>query len=233
MTRVTSHTEVRRASPARRPCTTGQVVRLRSRECTTTTGHRRGPTRRDGERVAASVRVSTRSVFWGVGEDSDPFSCLSVGTDVGRLRSFVDSYHSKTALHGCDDAFFAFIWSILVQEDDITLAVLEPVVAPPASPPPQVDDMPGREQEGETASLPPVKKGQHKKRAAPPAPTHTLVSLGADDVLRPLEDLLEEHGDRLRVTVSPEASWVAITGSHNRVCPCPLLYPCDVAVGRG
>lgn len=61
-------------------------------------------------------------------------------------------------------------------------------------------------------------KGKGKaKKSTPPAPTHTLQPLDDGEAMLGLDVLKDKYGKQLRVTVSPEASWVAITGSHNRV----------------
>ena len=38
-----------------------------------------------------------------------------------------------------------------------------------------------------------------------------------DAAVRPLDDLKAEYGDKLRIAVDPQRSFVAITGSHIRV----------------
>lgn len=133
------------------------------------------------------------------------------------------------------------MWDTLVQQTDVTLAVLAPAtaavgaaVALEVEPESQLAGRaaapPGRDQgtgkaltSKELAKDRVATKGKGKaKKSAQPPPTHTLQPLQDGEVLLGVDALQNKYSFKLRVTVSSESSWVAITGSHNRV---GLFFP--------
>ncbi|KAK4704007.1 hypothetical protein P7C70_g2212, partial [Phenoliferia sp. Uapishka_3] len=174
-----------------------------------------------------------------------------LGTDVVRLKSFVDCYYNPNSAipalsthqpQNTDDTFFAFVWDTLVQQDDLSPAVLQrsgstseiPGVGDAADG--EADQEGNEVGEDQAQASKSIVKGKGKEKQEPepakntsrgkgkkagakpsgPVATHSLRTLKEDEVSLGLSVLREKYGDTLRVTVSPEASWAAITGSHAR-----------------
>lgn len=100
-----------------------------------------------------------------------------------------------------DDAFHAFFWSVLVQHPTVLVGVVPPgaatevYIAPQASAKRKVKAK-GEELVEETASA---------------------LDVIPDAKSQPLDCLKRDYGDALRIAVTPETSFAAITGSHIRV----------------
>ncbi len=130
------------------------------------------------------------------------------GCDVSRLRDFITEFYAHPSpgqVHGqtVDDAFCAFVWSVIVQQPGVRVGTIsaggstEVYIAPQASA---------------------IRKAKAKGEDAvdEPAPA-TGLDIIDDAAVRPLHDLREQYGDRLRMAVDPETTFAALTGSHIRV----------------
>ena len=106
-----------------------------------------------------------------------------------------------------DDAYCAFIWSVVVQQPDVRVGIA-PEGAPEVYVAPQQSKTPASAKKGK-------KKADDEDGDEGAAPT-SLVPV-PDAPLKTLEELKAQHGDKLRIAVDPERSFVAITGSHIRV----------------
>lgn len=100
-----------------------------------------------------------------------------------------------------DDAFCAFVWSLVVQQPTVMVGLVEPGTTSEVWIAPQISAKRKAmaRGEGHIESLPPKLQ---------PIPEPKTTSL---DVLR------QAYGDRLRLAVEPDAIFAAITGSHIRV----------------
>lgn len=138
--------------------------------------------------------------------------CL-IGCDVSRLRDFIVEYYSHPSPsqaqgQNVDDAFCALVWSFIVQQPGVRVGTIPPggstevYIAPQASA---------------------VRKAKAKAKAkGEEAMEEPEARTGLDSVpdaaIRPLEDLIRQYGDQLRIAVDLETTFVALTGSHIRVC---------------
>lgn len=126
-----------------------------------------------------------------------------LGCNVSRLRDFIAGFYSSQDDHPqhVDDAFCAFVWSLVVQQPSVRVGTLPPgsisevYIAPQTS-----------------ARRKAAAKGEELTEGAP-----SSLVLVEDARHRHLEDLRREYGDHLRIAVDPETSFAAITGSHIRV----------------
>ncbi|KAI0823034.1 hypothetical protein BC628DRAFT_1365542 [Trametes gibbosa] len=135
-----------------------------------------------------------------------------LGCDVSRLRDFIVDYYahpSASAAGGpqgqnVDDAFCAFVWSVIVQQPGVRIGTVPPGASTEVYIAPQASA---------------VRKAKaHASVDAPaeePAP-HTGLELIQDAAVCPLEDLRADHGERLRIAADPETTFAALTGSHIR-----------------
>lgn len=108
-----------------------------------------------------------------------------------------------------DDAYCAFIWSVVVQQPDVRVGIA-PEGAPEVYVAPQQSKTPAT-----------GKKNHGKKKAdegdgEDAAAGVSLVPV-PDAPLKSLDELKAQYGDKLRIAVDHERSFVAITGSHIRV----------------
>jgi hypothetical protein len=132
------------------------------------------------------------------------FPAVLAGCNVSRLRDFIVGFYSHDATHlqVVDDAFCAFVWSIVVQQPTVRVGTVPVGVSSEVYIAPQT-----------SAKRKAAAKGEVLVEEAPPS--LTLVENARD---RSLEDLKAEYGENLRIAVDPETSFAAITGSHIRVC---------------
>ncbi|KAI0320447.1 hypothetical protein OF83DRAFT_1213502 [Amylostereum chailletii] len=139
-----------------------------------------------------------------------------LGCDVHRLRGFVtDFYNFSAHKQTVDDGYFAFVWSLLVQEPSVRIGTVplnsstEVYVAPQAS----------RKREKEDADEPSI---PGKLEIIPESKTRTWI------------DLWQHHGDTLRIAVDPETTFAALTGSHIRPTKLtPMVYTILQLITRG
>ncbi|KAI8995421.1 hypothetical protein BD414DRAFT_410090 [Trametes punicea] len=153
------------------------------------------------------------------------------GCDLSRLRDFiVDFYAHPSETSGdrvqgrkqnVDDAFCAFVWSVIVQQPAVRVGTVpegtsaEVCIAPQAS-----------------ASKKAKAKGEEavEDEVAPASALQVI----PDANIRPLNDLKNEYGDRLRIAVDPETTFAALTGSHTRPSKLtPLIYTGLQIITRG
>ncbi|KAH7915130.1 hypothetical protein BJ138DRAFT_998508 [Hygrophoropsis aurantiaca] len=143
-----------------------------------------------------------------------------LGCDVSRLRDFIIGFYSADATHPqvVDDAFCAFVWSLVVQQPTVRVGT------PPVGISSEVYIAPQTSARRKAAA-----KGEEHIEEAPP--TLNLVPDARD---KSLEALRAEYGDGLRIAVDPETSFVAITGSHIRPSKLsPMVYSALQLITRG
>ena len=123
-----------------------------------------------------------------------------IGCHPSRLRDFVAGYYSDSLQQVVDDAYFAFVWSLVVSQPTVRVGTV------PDSPTTEVHIAPQQSQ-----------KRKVKSSAEDTPPVTSLVSL-PDAESTTLDDLQLKYGGTLRVAVDAETSFAAITGSPIRVC---------------
>ncbi len=135
---------------------------------------------------------------------------ICAGCDVSRLKDFISDFYSASSSgrvegQNVDDAFCAFVWSVIVQQPGIRVGTVpagsstDVYIAPQAS-----------------AIKKAKAKGEDTTAAEEPAPA-TGLDVVDDAAIRPLEDLRRQYGNALRVAADPETTFAALTGSHIRV----------------
>ncbi|KIK99780.1 hypothetical protein PAXRUDRAFT_445053 [Paxillus rubicundulus Ve08.2h10] len=131
-----------------------------------------------------------------------------LGCNVSRLRDFIVGFYSTQDNHPqvVDDAFCAFLWSVVVQQPSVRVGTVPPGVTSKVHIAPQT-----------SAQRKAVAKGNAIAEEALPS-----LLLVENARKRSLEDLKRQYGDDLRIAVDPETSFAAITGSHIRP---PKLSP--------
>lgn len=109
-----------------------------------------------------------------------------------------------------DDAFCAFVWSVVVQQPGVCIGTVPEGAHCEVHIAPQVSAK---------------RKGKAKEGEDPEGNTNvgSLVVI-PDAAVRPLDDLKREYGDGLRIAVDPKTSFQAITGSHIRVINYSIMY---------
>lgn len=144
---------------------------------------------------------------WSCG-DLFPLSDISktiTGCNASRLKDFVAGFYHQAqnaATQNADDAFCSFVWSLVVQHPTVVVGLLpegatsEVWIAPQTS-----------------AKRKAKASGQEHIETTParlePIPNARTIAL---------EELRDQHSDRLRIAVDPDAIFAGITGSHIRVC---------------
>ncbi|OCH96710.1 hypothetical protein OBBRIDRAFT_787280 [Obba rivulosa] len=146
-----------------------------------------------------------------------------LGCDVSRLRDFIQGYYAHNTSgqqQNVDDAYCAFVWSVIVQQPGVRVGTVPPGAAAEVYVAPQASAK---------------RKAQSKGEEAPdePTPVATLDEV-PDAALRPLEDLRRQYGDGLRIATDHEISFAAITGSHIRPSKLtPMVYTALQLITRG
>ena len=134
---------------------------------------------------------------------------------MNRLHDFITEFYAHSgAEQTVDEAYCAFVWSVVVQHPEVRVGVapeggLEVYIAPQAAKVVQ------RRQKGKA-----TEEVEQNNEVA-------QLELVEDAALRSLDDLKQEYGDKLRIAVDPERSLVAITGSHIKVRPSKLMQLCS------
>jgi hypothetical protein len=124
------------------------------------------------------------------------------GCHPSRLRDFVISYCQGPHEQVVDDAYFAFVWSLVVCQPTVRVgtvphgATTEVYVAPQQSQ---------------------KKKLKEKDEGRDASPSVTSLALLPDARSRTLEDLQSQYGEALRIAVDAKTSLAAIIDSHIRV----------------
>ncbi|GJE87719.1 hypothetical protein PsYK624_038020 [Phanerochaete sordida] len=140
------------------------------------------------------------------------------GCDASRLRDFVtDFYKSKSSPQNVDDAYCAFVWSVVAQQPEVRVGTV-PEGAPEVY-----------------IATQPSKKGKAKYRAdEEAAPQERSLQLVPDAAQKTLDELVAEYGDALRIAIEPDRLFVALTGSHIRPSKLtPMVYSGLQLVARG
>jgi oxalate---CoA ligase len=133
------------------------------------------------------------------------FPCLTflTGCSVSRLSTFVKEFYSSQATYpqNVDEAFCAFVWSLIVQQPNIRVGLVPEGVTSEVWIAPQVSAKRKANERGET-----------HVQTQPPE-----LEIVPDATIRPMGDLQAEYGEKLRIACDPESTYAAITGSHLRV----------------
>ncbi|KXN81128.1 Transcription factor tau subunit sfc3 [Leucoagaricus sp. SymC.cos] len=144
-----------------------------------------------------------------------------LGSNVSRLKDFiVDFYRQPEAPHAQnpDDAFCAFIWSLVVQQPTIRVGTI----------------LAGQTSEVWIAPQTSKTKKAKERGEEPPEVKPPQLDIIPDARNRSLESLVAEFGDRLRIAVEPNAIYAAITGSHIRFAKLsPMVYSALQVITRG
>ncbi|KAF8058259.1 hypothetical protein FPV67DRAFT_1524679 [Lyophyllum atratum] len=142
-----------------------------------------------------------------------------LGCNVSRLRDFIVEFYAHSGTpQNPDDAFCAFVWSLVVQQPTVRVGTVPPGVASEVWIAPQT-----------SAKRKAKAKGQEHVETTP-----TELDLVADARNRTLDDLKKEYGDDLRIAVEPDAIYAAITGSHIRFAKLsPMVYSALQVITRG
>ncbi|KAH0590291.1 hypothetical protein H2248_000453 [Termitomyces sp. 'cryptogamus'] len=142
-----------------------------------------------------------------------------LGCNVSRLRDFiVDFYAHSGTPQNTDDAFCAFVWSLVAQQPTVRIGTVPPGVASEVWIAPQISAKRKAKAKGE----------EHVETT----PTQLDIVPGARE--RSLDDLQKEYGDKLRIAVDPDAIYAAVTGSHIRFAKLsPMVYSALQIVTRG
>ncbi|KAJ7693612.1 hypothetical protein B0H17DRAFT_1059213 [Mycena rosella] len=126
-----------------------------------------------------------------------------LGCNVSRLRDFVVDFYAHsttTSAQNPDDAFCAFVWSIVVQQPTVIIGTVPEGITSEVWIAPQ-----------NSAKKKAKAKGEELVEIAPPR-----LDIVPDAKNRSLDDLKAEYGDKLRLAADPEATYAAITGTHIR-----------------
>ena len=116
------------------------------------------------------------------------------------MRGFYES-HSSAHIQNVDDAFCAFVWSLIVQQPTVRVGLMP---------------------EGVTSEVWIAPQTSAKRKANARGEAHvemqpSELSVVSDAKLRPLAELQAEYGDKLRIACDSDAIYASITGSHIRV----------------
>lgn len=126
------------------------------------------------------------------------------GCNVSRLRDFIVDFYAHSAntnSQNPDDAFCAFVWSLVVQQPTVIVGTVPEGITSEVWIAPQ-----------NSAKRKAKAKGEETIEVAPPK-----LDIVADAKIRSLEDLKAQYGDKLRLAADSEATYAAITGTHIRV----------------
>ncbi|KAJ3509802.1 hypothetical protein NLJ89_g5025 [Agrocybe chaxingu] len=144
-----------------------------------------------------------------------------LGSDVSRLKDFIAAFYAHAnASHtqSLDDAFYSFIWSLVVQQPTVLVGLVPEGVTSEVWVAPQV-----------SAKRKAQARGEDHVETTPPK-----LDPIPDSKTAPLDTLRRTYGDRLRIAAEPEAIFAAITGSHIRSSKMsPMVYSTLQIVTRG
>jgi len=138
-----------------------------------------------------------------------------LGCGITRLEALVDAFYKTTSGQGVDGSFFAFAWSIILQEPSVYVGVLPP----------------GNRSEVYVAPPPRAsKKDPSKVGEATDADQVATLELVEDGKSQSLERLRQSYGERLRVAVDREVLRVTLAGPHAKVSlkQFALVYTADI-----
>ncbi|KAJ7456579.1 hypothetical protein FB451DRAFT_1048140 [Mycena latifolia] len=144
-----------------------------------------------------------------------------LGCNVSRLRDFVVDFYSHsttTSVQNADDAFCAFVWSLVVQQPTVIVGTVPEGITSEVWIAPQ-----------NSAKRKAKAKGEETIEVAPPK-----LDIVPDAKNRSLNDLKAQYGDKLRLAADPEATYAAITGTHIRFPKMsPMVYSALQIITRG
>ncbi|KAJ3882381.1 hypothetical protein F5051DRAFT_500584 [Lentinula edodes] len=142
-----------------------------------------------------------------------------LGCDVSRLSDFIKDFYSHSGSdQKVDDAFCAFVWSLVVQQPTVLVGTLPPTITSEVWIAPQVSAKRKANAKGEEHIL-----------------TEPLVlNLLPDAKSRPLAELQREYGSTLRIAADRDSIYAAITGTHIRFPKMsPMVYSALQIITRG
>ncbi|KAJ7102344.1 hypothetical protein B0H15DRAFT_814236 [Mycena belliarum] len=144
-----------------------------------------------------------------------------LGCNVSRLRDFVVDFYKHSATmnaQNADDAFCAFVWSLVVQQPTVIVGTVPEGVTTEVWIAPQ-----------NSAKRKAKEKGEVTIEVAPPK-----LDIVPDAKNRSLDELTAQYGDQLRLAADPEATYSAITGTHIRFPKMsPMVYSALQIITRG
>ncbi|KAK0465216.1 uncharacterized protein EV420DRAFT_1759926 [Desarmillaria tabescens] len=144
-----------------------------------------------------------------------------LGSNPSRLKDFIVdfySHNSSSAAQNTDDAFCAFVWSLVVQQPNVLVGTKPPGVNSEVWIAPQT-----------SAKRKASAKGESFVETRP-----AQLEIISDAKSRSLEDLINEYGDDLRIAVDPDSIYAAVTGSHIRFPKMsPMVYSALQIITRG
>ncbi|KAF7320177.1 B-block-TFIIIC domain-containing protein [Mycena kentingensis (nom. inval.)] len=141
-----------------------------------------------------------------------------LGCPVERLRDFIAEFYRTGRPQNTDDAFCAFVWSLVVQEPTVIVGTLPDGITSEVWIAPQNSQKRKAKEKGEELAL-----------NAPPA-----LEVVPDAKSRPLDHLKAEYGDKLRIATNPDTTYAAITGTHIRFPKMsPMVYTALQIITRG
>ncbi|KAJ7293167.1 hypothetical protein C8J57DRAFT_1268269 [Mycena rebaudengoi] len=138
-----------------------------------------------------------------------------LGCNVSRLRDFIVDFYARgpnPSAQNPDDAFCAFIWSIVVQQPTVIACTSEVWLAPQNS-----------------AVRKAKAKGEEMIKTPPPK-----LDIVPDAKNRSLAELQAQYGDELRLATDPDTTYAAVTGTHIRFPKMsPMVYTALQIITRG
>ncbi|KAG7098926.1 hypothetical protein E1B28_000821 [Marasmius oreades] len=144
-----------------------------------------------------------------------------LGCSVSRLSTFVRGFyesHPSVLRQNVDDAFCAFVWSLIVQQPTVSVG--------------QIPD-------GVTSEVWIAPQTSAKRKANARGEVHVEtqpreLNIVPDAKIRPLEELQAEYGEKLRIACNRDAIYASITGSHIRFSKLsPMVYSALQIITRG
>ena len=106
-----------------------------------------------------------------------------------------------------DDAYCAFVWSVVAQQPEVRVGTV-----PEDTRDVYIATQPSKKEKGK------AKEDEEDEAAL----QERSLQLVPDAAQKTLDELIAEYGDALRIAIEPNRLFVALTGSHIRVCFCPL-----------
>lgn len=144
-----------------------------------------------------------------------------LGCNVTRLKDFIIGCYANTETpvgQNLDDAFCAFVWSLVAQHPTVHVGLKPPGVTSEVWIAPQASAK---------------RKGKAGAEGLVETPPSKLVPI-LNAKGRPLADLIQQYGDDLRIAVEPDAIYAAITGTHLRSSKLsPMVYSAMQVITRG
>ncbi|KAI0067924.1 hypothetical protein BV25DRAFT_1819394 [Artomyces pyxidatus] len=142
-----------------------------------------------------------------------------LGCNVSRLHDFIADFFSASHPQVVDDAYLAFVWSVVVRQPTVRVGTVPPGTTTEVYIAPQQSKK---------------KKAKAENEEIPePAPRTELVII-PDAAKRTFDELRAQYGDELRIAVDPETCFAAITGSHTRPSKLsPMVYTALQFIARG